>query len=209
MLSPPCRDGPPPRLLSAVCPAPCAGPSRRPLSRASKVYDMFQLRLMMPADPMLLLLPPPPTLRVPILTLPSRYYPPICKPPTPSSTRSLRRRRRGRNTLSTSFPPRTLPRRPFWTHWAVPCKVSPDAPHPAAKYLLRTLLMPCPDKYSEGYPGARYYGGNEFIDQAERLCQQRALETFGLNEQEWGVNVQGEWLAQRRDTRPGPSTTGQ
>lgn len=27
------------------------------------------------------------------------------------------------------------------------------------------------NKYSEGYPGARYYGGNEFIDMAERLCQ--------------------------------------
>ena len=27
------------------------------------------------------------------------------------------------------------------------------------------------NKYSEGLPGARYYGGNEFIDQAERLCQ--------------------------------------
>ncbi|KAH7119012.1 serine hydroxymethyltransferase-domain-containing protein [Dendryphion nanum] len=46
------------------------------------------------------------------------------------------------------------------------------------------------NKYSEGYPGARYYGGNEFIDQAERLCQQRALKTFGLSESEWGVNVQ-------------------
>ncbi|CAK3910221.1 serine hydroxymethyltransferase, mitochondrial [Lecanosticta acicola] len=46
------------------------------------------------------------------------------------------------------------------------------------------------NKYSEGYPGARYYGGNEFIDEAERLCQQRALETFGLKESEWGVNVQ-------------------
>ena len=29
------------------------------------------------------------------------------------------------------------------------------------------------NKYSEGYPGARYYGGNEFIDQAELLCQAR------------------------------------
>lgn len=47
-----------------------------------------------------------------------------------------------------------------------------------------------PDKYSEGYPGARYYGGNEFIDQSERLCQQRALETFGLDPNQWGVNVQ-------------------
>ncbi|KAI1800105.1 serine hydroxymethyltransferase [Daldinia bambusicola] len=46
------------------------------------------------------------------------------------------------------------------------------------------------NKYSEGYPGARYYAGNEFIDQSERLCQQRALETFGLDEKEWGVNVQ-------------------
>merc|ERR1712000_158056 len=46
------------------------------------------------------------------------------------------------------------------------------------------------NKYSEGYPGARYYGGNEFIDQAETLCQNRALETFGLDPKNWGVNVQ-------------------
>ncbi|KAK3196355.1 Cytochrome B translational activator protein cbs2 [Lecanicillium sp. MT-2017a] len=46
------------------------------------------------------------------------------------------------------------------------------------------------NKYSEGYPGARYYGGNEFIDQSERLCQQRALEAFGLDSKNWGVNVQ-------------------
>jgi glycine/serine hydroxymethyltransferase len=52
------------------------------------------------------------------------------------------------------------------------------------------MLMLYIDKYSEGYPGARYYGGNEFIDQVETLCQQRALQTFGLKESEWGVNVQ-------------------
>ncbi|KAF2268611.1 SHMT-domain-containing protein [Lojkania enalia] len=46
------------------------------------------------------------------------------------------------------------------------------------------------NKYSEGYPGARYYGGNEYIDEAERLCQKRALQTFGLSDSEWGVNVQ-------------------
>ncbi|KND88969.1 putative serine hydroxymethyltransferase, mitochondrial [Tolypocladium ophioglossoides CBS 100239] len=46
------------------------------------------------------------------------------------------------------------------------------------------------NKYSEGYPGARYYGGNEFIDQSERLCQQRALEAFDLDPKNWGVNVQ-------------------
>jgi len=46
------------------------------------------------------------------------------------------------------------------------------------------------NKYSEGYPGARYYGGNENIDQVEILCQKRALEVFHLDSEEWGVNVQ-------------------
>jgi glycine hydroxymethyltransferase len=46
------------------------------------------------------------------------------------------------------------------------------------------------NKYSEGYPGARYYGGNENIDQVELLCQKRALEAFQLDAKEWGVNVQ-------------------
>lgn len=46
------------------------------------------------------------------------------------------------------------------------------------------------NKYSEGYPGARYYGGNEFIDMAENLCMSRALEACRLNSEEWGVNVQ-------------------
>jgi glycine hydroxymethyltransferase len=31
------------------------------------------------------------------------------------------------------------------------------------------------NKYSEGYPGGRYYGGNEFIDKIENLCRDRAL----------------------------------
>ena len=35
------------------------------------------------------------------------------------------------------------------------------------------------NKYSEGLPGARYYGGNEFIDQAERLCQVRSVCSMG------------------------------
>ena len=46
------------------------------------------------------------------------------------------------------------------------------------------------NKYSEGLPGKRYYGGNEFIDETERLCQSRALEAFRLKDDEWGVNVQ-------------------
>jgi len=46
------------------------------------------------------------------------------------------------------------------------------------------------NKYSEGQPNARYYGGNEIIDKVENLCKARALEAFGLNDKEWGVNVQ-------------------
>lgn len=46
------------------------------------------------------------------------------------------------------------------------------------------------NKYSEGPPGGRYYGGCEIIDKVEYLCQERALAAFGLSDKEWGVNVQ-------------------
>ena len=46
------------------------------------------------------------------------------------------------------------------------------------------------NKYSEGLPGARYYGGNEVVDKVENLCKQRALDAFGLHPEKWGVNVQ-------------------
>ncbi|XP_067670774.1 serine hydroxymethyltransferase, cytosolic-like [Haliotis asinina] len=46
------------------------------------------------------------------------------------------------------------------------------------------------NKYSEGQPGQRYYGGNEIIDKVELLCQKRAREAFGLDADRWGVNVQ-------------------
>lgn len=46
------------------------------------------------------------------------------------------------------------------------------------------------NKYSEGLPGARYYGGNQHIDRIELLCQKRALEAFHLDADKWGVNVQ-------------------
>lgn len=35
------------------------------------------------------------------------------------------------------------------------------------------------NKYAEGYPGRRYYGGCEFVDVAERLAQERACRLFG------------------------------
>ncbi|MDH3925383.1 MAG: serine hydroxymethyltransferase, partial [Xanthomonadales bacterium] len=37
------------------------------------------------------------------------------------------------------------------------------------------------NKYAEGYPGRRYYGGCEFVDQAEELARARAKELFGAN----------------------------
>merc|ERR1719276_18377 len=46
------------------------------------------------------------------------------------------------------------------------------------------------NKYAEGLPGKRYYGGNEVIDQIENLCKSRALEAYRLSPDEWGVNVQ-------------------
>ncbi|CAN0451022.1 unnamed protein product, partial [Ascophyllum nodosum] len=46
------------------------------------------------------------------------------------------------------------------------------------------------NKYSEGLPGKRYYGGNQEIDRMELLCQARALELFGLDKEEWAVKVQ-------------------
>ncbi len=42
------------------------------------------------------------------------------------------------------------------------------------------------NKYSEGYPGKRYYGGCEFMDRAENLARDRAKELFGCEH----VNVQ-------------------
>ena len=38
--------------------------------------------------------------------------------------------------------------------------------------------------------GKRYYGGNQYIDEIESLCIERALALFGLDPDEWGVNVQ-------------------
>jgi glycine hydroxymethyltransferase len=60
----------------------------------------------------------------------------------------------------------------------------------ASKDVLEALGSELNNKYSEGYPGKRYYGGNEIIDKVENLCIERALKLFGLNSAKWHVNVQ-------------------
>lgn len=59
-----------------------------------------------------------------------------------------------------------------------------------SKDVLEALGSELVNKYSEGYPGKRYYGGNEITDKVERLCAERALKLFGLKDSEWHVNVQ-------------------
>ncbi len=46
--------------------------------------------------------------------------------------------------------------------------------------VLATLGSIFTNKYSEGYPGRRYYGGNEYVDEIERLAQERAKQLFGV-----------------------------
>merc|ERR1719464_2502977 len=59
-----------------------------------------------------------------------------------------------------------------------------------SKAVMECLGSCMTNKYSEGLPGARYYGGNEYVDQLENLCKERALAAFGLSPDKWGVNVQ-------------------
>ncbi|HEY4476812.1 MAG TPA: serine hydroxymethyltransferase, partial [Candidatus Paceibacterota bacterium] len=56
--------------------------------------------------------------------------------------------------------------------------------------VLAALGSELTNKYAEGYPSYRYYGGNEISDQIENLCKERALKLFGLKKDEWAGNVQ-------------------
>ena len=47
---------------------------------------------------------------------------------------------------------------------------------PAVMAAMGSMLT---NKYAEGYPGKRYYGGCEFVDQIENVCIDRAKEIFG------------------------------
>ena len=46
------------------------------------------------------------------------------------------------------------------------------------------------NKYAEGYPTKRYYGGQTYTDELEFLCQDRARKAFKLSKELWHVNVQ-------------------
>ncbi len=59
-----------------------------------------------------------------------------------------------------------------------------------SKDVLEALGSELTNKYAEGYPGHRYYGGNEVVDKIENLAIERALKLFKLKSNDWHVNVQ-------------------
>jgi len=59
-----------------------------------------------------------------------------------------------------------------------------------SKDVLTALGSIFDNKYAEGYPHARYYGGQTYTDKVEDLCQERALKLFKLSREKWAVNVQ-------------------
>src|SRR3989338_8518646 len=60
----------------------------------------------------------------------------------------------------------------------------------ASKDVLTELEYIFDNKYAEGYPSARYYGGQTYTDKLETICQERALKLFQLKKDLWHVNVQ-------------------
>lgn len=63
---------------------------------------------------------------------------------------------------------------------------SENYPSPTTLNLLGTVWS---NKYGEGYPGKRYYAGNQKTDELENFVQQKALEVYGATK-DYGVNVQ-------------------
>ncbi|MFH1511866.1 MAG: serine hydroxymethyltransferase, partial [Bacillota bacterium] len=47
--------------------------------------------------------------------------------------------------------------------------------------VLEAMGSPLTNKYAEGYPGHRYYGGCEFVDVSENLARDRAKQIFGAD----------------------------
>lgn len=58
-----------------------------------------------------------------------------------------------------------------------------------SKAVMEALGSSLTNKYSEGYPGKRYYAGNAVIDTIESLVHERARIAFGLSDR-WHINTQ-------------------
>ena len=95
---------------------------------------------------------------------------------------------------------------PGWADWQAVEKIDPEAAEAilaevhrenskieliasenfSSPAVLAALGTPLTNKYAEGYPGRRYYGGCEFVDVVENLAIERAKQIFGADH----VNVQ-------------------
>jgi glycine hydroxymethyltransferase len=95
---------------------------------------------------------------------------------------------------------------PGWADWAAVEKIDPQVAEAiynevvrentkieliasenfSSPAVLAALGTPLTNKYAEGYPGKRYYGGCEFVDVVEELAVERAKQIFGAEH----VNVQ-------------------
>jgi glycine hydroxymethyltransferase len=95
---------------------------------------------------------------------------------------------------------------PGWADWAAVEKIDPEAAEAimaevhrenskieliasenfSSTAVLAALGTPLTNKYAEGYPGKRYYGGCEYVDVVENLAIERAKALFGAEH----VNVQ-------------------
>lgn len=73
---------------------------------------------------------------------------------------------------------------------------APREGHPVASHQAPLLVGPARSSLASAREALsllfsrRYYGGTEFIDELEILCQKRALQVYDLDPQCWGVNVQ-------------------
>src|SRR6202453_5388382 len=62
--------------------------------------------------------------------------------------------------------------------------------------VLEAMGSVCTNKYAEGYPGKRYYGGCENVDRVERLGIERAKQLFGAGH----ANVQAHFRTQTKQS---------
>ena len=60
----------------------------------------------------------------------------------------------------------------------------------ASRAVLEAMGTALNNKYAEGYPGKRYYGGCEVVDVIERLCIERAKKLFGAEHHELAATPQ-------------------